>query len=81
MDAKNQALADGKEKRSRLSEDYRPQMPVQKKSKPVEDVEKIKIGRKFVEFRFNDPIFKLTEPVGPKLDDECCVFCERDMKD
>ena len=45
------------------------------------DLQKIKIGRKYVVYRANDPIFKLTEPVGPNQTDEKCIFCERNMKD
>jgi len=44
-------------------------------------VEKIKVGKKFVEFTEKDPIFKITEPIDPKKDDKNCVFCERDMEE
>ena len=45
------------------------------------DLDRIKIGRKFIVYRGNDPIFKLTEPVEPKKNETKCVFCERDMTD
>lgn len=43
----------------------------------IEDVEKIKIGRKLVDFRLNDPIFKVTEPVQAIKDETNCVFCDK----
>ena len=39
----------------------------------------IRIGKKIVEFRKNDFIFKLTEQVMPKIEEERCIFCNRDM--
>ena len=43
--------------------------------------QRIKIGRKFVPFKVNDSIFKITEAVQPKKNEKNCVFCERDMTD
>lgn len=47
----------------------------------LQDLERIKIGRKYIVYRANDPIFKLTEAVNPILDEKKCIFCERDMKE
>lgn len=44
-------------------------------------VEKIKVGRKFIDYNDKDPIFKLTAPTEPKKDDENCVFCARNMSE
>ena len=32
----------------------------------LSDLEKIKIGCRYFKFKLNDPIFKITEAVGPK---------------
>ena len=51
-------------------EDLQPEIVEDEEDNVIEEaVEKIKIGRKVVEFRVNDPIFKLTEPVSPLKDE------------
>ena len=52
-----------------------------KVKEPVKVLEKVKVGRKFVEYSDKDPIFKITEPIDPQKDDLKCVFCERNMEE